>query len=281
MVFHLDSGADVVFNDPRRFGVMDLLAPGELEGHPSVGALGPEPLSDAFDDAALAGACAGKRTSLKAALLDQRVVAGLGNIYVVEALHLAGLAPHRRASTIATPGGAPRDAASRLTAAIKQVLGKAIDRQSAAELPVGSLSRLRPRGSALPPAAAAAASSAGARRADDRRSTVRSVSGSASATAESGCGSFGSTWRTGHGKRGTPRRSAHAHAARGGARGDGRRPQRRRRSRITSDRSSIAAFVRRCIDGRRRGACTPPRCTSRTSPRTRARSSWTRTSPAR
>jgi formamidopyrimidine-DNA glycosylase len=132
VLFHLDSGATVVFNDPRRFGVMDLLTPGELEAHPSVGGLGPEPLSDEFDDTALARACAGKRTSLKAALLDQRVVAGLGNIYVVEALHLAGLAPHRRASTIATPGGAPRDAASRLTAAIKQVLGKAIDRQTAA-----------------------------------------------------------------------------------------------------------------------------------------------------
>ena len=94
-------------------------------------ALGPEPLSDAFDAAALAAACAGKRTSLKAALLDQRVVAGLGNIYVVEALHLAGLLPQRRASTIATPGGAPRDAAYRLTAAIKQVLLEAIARQSA------------------------------------------------------------------------------------------------------------------------------------------------------
>jgi formamidopyrimidine-DNA glycosylase len=132
VLFHLDSGATVVFNDPRRFGVMDLLTPVELEEHPSVGGLGPEPLSDKFDDTALASSCAGKRTSLKAALLDQRVVAGLGNIYVVEALHLAGLAPHRRASTIATPGGAPRDAASRLTAAIKQVLGKAIDRQTAA-----------------------------------------------------------------------------------------------------------------------------------------------------
>jgi formamidopyrimidine-DNA glycosylase len=133
VVFHLDSGADVVFNDPRRFGVMDLVPPGALEQHPAVGALGPEPLSDGFDAAALAAACAGKRTSLKAALLDQRVVAGLGNIYVVEALHLAGLLPQRRASTIATPGGAPRDAAFRLTDAIKRVLLDAIARQSAAD----------------------------------------------------------------------------------------------------------------------------------------------------
>ena len=133
VIFHLDSGADVVFNDPRRFGVMDLVPSGELERHPAVGALGPEPLSDAFDAAALAAACAGKRTSLKAALLDQRVVAGLGNIYVVEALHLAGLLPQRRASTIATPGGAPRDAAYRLSEAIKRVLLDAIARQSAAD----------------------------------------------------------------------------------------------------------------------------------------------------
>ena len=131
VVFHLASGADVVFNDPRRFGVMDLVAPGGLERHRAIGALGAEPLSDAFDAAALARACAGKRTSLKAALLDQRVVAGLGNIYVVEALHVAGLSPHRRASTIAPPHGAPRDAAYRLTAAIKQVLARAIERQSA------------------------------------------------------------------------------------------------------------------------------------------------------
>ena len=133
VIFHLDSGADIVFNDPRRFGVMDLVPAGELERHPAVGALGPEPLSDGFDAAALAAACAGKRTSLKAALLDQRVVAGLGNIYVVEALHLAGLLPQRRASTIATPGGAPRDAAFRLTDAIKRVLLDAIARQSAAD----------------------------------------------------------------------------------------------------------------------------------------------------
>ena len=130
VIFHLESGAGVVFNDPRRFGVMDLVPPGGLDQHPAIGVLGPEPLADEFDARALARACAGKRTSLKAALLDQRVVAGLGNIYVVEALHVAGLAPQRRASTIAMPNGTPRDAAHRLTAAIKQVLTKAIDRQS-------------------------------------------------------------------------------------------------------------------------------------------------------
>ena len=129
VLFHLSSGATVIFNDPRRFGVMDLL-PAGLSAHPALGTLGPEPLSDDFDGSALARACAGKKTTLKAALLDQRVVSGLGNIYVSEALHLAGLSPHRRASTIATPAGAPREAAHRLAAAIKQVLEEAIARAS-------------------------------------------------------------------------------------------------------------------------------------------------------
>ena len=130
VVFHMSSGRAVVFNDPRRFGVMDLIRPGELQHHPVLSALGPEPLSDDFDAAALARACAGKRTSLKAALLDQRVVAGLGNIYASEALHVARLSPRRSASILATPGGAPREATYRLTTAIKQVLLKAIARQS-------------------------------------------------------------------------------------------------------------------------------------------------------
>jgi formamidopyrimidine-DNA glycosylase len=132
VVLHLTSGARVVFNDPRRFGFMDLAAPGALEHHPSLRGLGPEPLSAAFDAKALARACAGKRTSLKVALLDQRVVAGLGNIYAVEALHVARLSPLRPASTIATAAGLPRDGARRLAPAIKQVLTEAIERQSGA-----------------------------------------------------------------------------------------------------------------------------------------------------
>ena len=130
VVFHLSSGTAISFNDPRRFGVMDLVPAGALAGHPALSRLGPEPLSDAFDAVALARACRGKRTSLKAALLDQRVVAGLGNIYASEALHVAGLSPRRRASVLATPTGAPRDAAHRLAAAIKAVLAQAIARQS-------------------------------------------------------------------------------------------------------------------------------------------------------
>ena len=130
VVFHLSSGATVIFNDPRRFGVMDLLPAGGLPSHPALGRLGPEPLSADFDGSALARACAGRTTTLKVALLDQRVVSGLGNIYVSEALHRAGLSPQRRASTIATPSGAPRPAADRLAAAIKQVLEEAIARAS-------------------------------------------------------------------------------------------------------------------------------------------------------
>jgi formamidopyrimidine-DNA glycosylase len=130
VVFHLSSGRAVVFNDPRRFGVMELIEPGGLPAHPVLSRLGPEPLSGEFDAARLAQACRGKGTSLKAALMDQRVVAGLGNIYASEALHVARLSPLRRARTIATPSGLPREAARRLAAAIRKVLDEAVIRQS-------------------------------------------------------------------------------------------------------------------------------------------------------
>lgn len=129
VTFEMSSGTFVTFNDPRRFGFMDLVKKGKL--HKAIGALGLEPLSEEFDAAALARACHGKKTPLKAALLDQRVVAGLGNIYVSEALHIARLSPLKQASAIATASGAPKDAAVRLTAAIKQVLHEAIERVSA------------------------------------------------------------------------------------------------------------------------------------------------------
>jgi formamidopyrimidine-DNA glycosylase len=130
VIFEMSSGATITFNDPRRFGLLDLL-PGvpESDGDPLM-RLGPEPLSDAFDGGTLARVCAGRRTSLKTALLDQRVVAGLGNIYASEALNLAGLSPLRQASTIATRAGRPRVAADRLAAAIKSVLRRAIKRQA-------------------------------------------------------------------------------------------------------------------------------------------------------
>ena len=130
VVFHMSSGRDVIFNDPRRFGIMELVPAGKLDRHSALRRLGPEPLAKDFGGAAIARACHRKKTSLKAALMDQRVVAGLGNIYVSEALHIAGLSPRRRASTLATPSGAPREAAHRLAAAIKRVLEDAIARQS-------------------------------------------------------------------------------------------------------------------------------------------------------
>ncbi len=102
IVFHMANGAIVTFNDPRRFGCMKLVPREHLDDEPLLRALGPEPLGNAFDAAMLARACRGKKTSLKAALLDQRIVAGLGNIYVCEALHRARLSPKRRASTIAS-----------------------------------------------------------------------------------------------------------------------------------------------------------------------------------
>jgi formamidopyrimidine-DNA glycosylase len=132
VVFRMSSGAEVVFNDPRRFGLMLLLTPAQLARHPVLSRLGPEPLSNDFDAAALARACAGRKTAIKVALLDQRVVAGVGNIYASEALHVARLSPFRRALAIATASGAPRPAAVRLAAAIKQVLAAAIERKTAA-----------------------------------------------------------------------------------------------------------------------------------------------------
>ena len=126
VVFHLSNGERVTFNDPRRFGSMKIVPRGGLDAEPLLKGLGPEPLGNAFDAAMLAWACRGKKTSLKAALLDQRIVAGLGNIYVCEALHRAGLSPKRMASTIATRSGAPNERAERLVESIKAVLRDAI-----------------------------------------------------------------------------------------------------------------------------------------------------------
>src|SRR6516164_1501212 len=134
VVFHMSSGADIVFNDPRRFGYMKIIARHAIDAEPLLRGLGPEPLGNEFDATMLAHACAGKKTSLKAALLDQRVVAGLGNIYVCEALFRAHLSPRRRASTLVTKagqrkgvaGGEPTDHAKRLVAAIHAVLNDAI-----------------------------------------------------------------------------------------------------------------------------------------------------------
>jgi formamidopyrimidine-DNA glycosylase len=125
----MSSGKTVLFNDPRRFGFMDLSERGQLENYPSLSVMGPEPLSDAFDGDALARACRGKKVSLKVALLDQKVVAGLGNIYASEALHHARLSPLRQASTLATVSGAPKKSAEQLAKSIKAVLTSAIKRR--------------------------------------------------------------------------------------------------------------------------------------------------------
>jgi len=134
VVFQMSSGAAIVFNDPRRFGYMKVIARNALDREPLLKDLGPEPLGNEFDAAMLARACANKKTSLKAALLDQRVVAGLGNIYACEALFRAHLSPRRLAATLATKagqrkgvaGGEPTDHARRLVEAIHAVLNEAI-----------------------------------------------------------------------------------------------------------------------------------------------------------
>ena len=129
VVFEMSNGRIVVFSDPRRFGFMTLHAAGELATHATLSKLGAEPLGRGFDAAALAEELGRRKTSLKVALLDQRVIAGLGNIYVSEALHRARLSPKRRASTLATNSGAPRPPLYDLVAAIGEVLNKAIRNQ--------------------------------------------------------------------------------------------------------------------------------------------------------
>ncbi len=135
VIFVMSSGQQVVFNDPRRFGFMDLAGRDRADEYPSLRVMGPEPLSAAFSAASLARACRGKRISIKVALLDQRIVAGIGNIYASEALHHAKVSPLRKASSIATASGKPAPAAARVAAGVKAVLAAAIRRR---ESPYGS-----------------------------------------------------------------------------------------------------------------------------------------------
>jgi formamidopyrimidine-DNA glycosylase len=120
LVLETDEGWRLGFVDPRRFGSVDLVPTPEEERHKLLAGLGPEPLDPVFTPALLSAALAGKRTPVKAALLDQRVVAGLGNIYVCEALFRARLSPLRSAHTV------PGVRAARLVPAIKETLQDAI-----------------------------------------------------------------------------------------------------------------------------------------------------------
>ena len=120
IVFVTDHGAQIRFNDTRRFGMMDLVRDADLAQHKLLRDLGPEPLSNAFSGPVLAERLAGKRSPIKAALLDQKIVAGLGNIYVCEALYFAGLSPRRQAYTV--QGGR----SERLVRSIREVLQRAI-----------------------------------------------------------------------------------------------------------------------------------------------------------
>jgi formamidopyrimidine-DNA glycosylase len=121
VLFETEAGARVTFYDPRRFGYMDLIETAALKNHPWFAALGPEPLGPDFDANLLADAFAGRRAPVKALLLDQRIVAGLGNIYVCEALHRAGIDP-------ATAGGdLSRARLKKLVQIVREVLEEAIE----------------------------------------------------------------------------------------------------------------------------------------------------------
>lgn len=120
VVLHMGNGARITFNDPRRFGAMDLLNTASAEAHKLLASLGPEPLGNDFHEAHLVAALKGRNMPIKSALLDQRIVAGLGNIYVCEALYRAGIHPARKAGRIS----ASRIAG--LVPIIRQVLADAI-----------------------------------------------------------------------------------------------------------------------------------------------------------
>lgn len=126
VVFELSTGARVIYNDPRRFGFMLLADTAQLSQHRAFAGLGVEPLSEVLSPEFLAAKAAGRSADLKSFLLDQRIVAGLGNIYVSEALFRSGLSPRRAAGTLARLDGTPTERARRLVPEIKAVLNDAI-----------------------------------------------------------------------------------------------------------------------------------------------------------
>jgi len=120
VVFEMADGTRIVYCDHRRFGFMKLVNADELETNSHLAALGPEPLGNLFSPALLSERLKGRRTPIKSALLDQTTVAGLGNIYVCEALHMAGISPNRTAASVSAPR------AAKLAIAIREVLERAI-----------------------------------------------------------------------------------------------------------------------------------------------------------
>jgi formamidopyrimidine-DNA glycosylase len=120
VVFDMDNHARIIFNDARRFGAMDLLDTKTAEQHKLLASIGPEPLGNSFDEAYFVNAIKGKNTPIKSALLDQRIVAGLGNIYVCEALWRTGISPLIKAGKLS------KLQASVLVPAIRSVLNDAI-----------------------------------------------------------------------------------------------------------------------------------------------------------
>jgi formamidopyrimidine-DNA glycosylase len=126
LVIETDAGRRLALNDPRRFGFLDLVRTDAVAEYPPFAAMGPEPLGPELTASYLALALAGRAAPIKAMLLDQRIVAGLGNIYVCEALFRAGLHPEAEAGSIATPTGRAREAAHKLSQIIREVLEEAI-----------------------------------------------------------------------------------------------------------------------------------------------------------
>jgi formamidopyrimidine-DNA glycosylase len=126
IVFHLGDGTAIRYSDTRRFGLMDLVPAASLEQHALFKGLGVEPLSEAFTPEWLAARLKGKANSIKAALVDQKLIAGLGNIYANEALYHAGVSPVRLAGLLATKSGKPTKKTEALVASVKAVLEEAI-----------------------------------------------------------------------------------------------------------------------------------------------------------
>jgi formamidopyrimidine-DNA glycosylase len=127
VVFHLKGGTRVVYNDPRRFGFMLLIPPEDFDAHPMLADLGFEPMGNELSAEALAPRFAKRAAPLKAILSDQRVIAGLGNIYVCEVLWRARLSPRRAAGTLVRADGTPTERLVRLVAAVRAVIADAVD----------------------------------------------------------------------------------------------------------------------------------------------------------